>query len=293
MVNFEILSLKVLGKLNQYAIKFKTKKELLRLIRQPEPELNSLGKTIQAVLQKQLDNEEKNYIDNIEHLRKKLNRSTTKITIVDYGAVSPALNLSKKQMNKGCITVEIVGNISKSASITLPPWSLLLFKLIREFKPLKCLELGTSLGLSAAYQAAALELNKKGQLYTLEGADSLASIAQNNLDKLNLTRFQITVGRFVDTLSGILKELKQIDHVLIDGHHSERATLNYFEKIVPFLSDKSIMVFDDIYWSHGMQRAWRKISDDNRVQASIDMASMGICIFSKQIKTKKRFQITF
>lgn len=290
-MNFEILLLKIFSKLNLYAIKFKTKKELIRLIHQYEHELNRLGKTIRAVLQKLSDKEEKNSTDKIEHLRKQLNQSTIKIEVVDYGAGSPALNLSNEQIIKGRITNKIVGDISRFENIILP-WSLLLFKLIREFKPNLCLELGTSLGLSTAYQVTALELNKKGKIYTLEGSESLASIAQNNLIKLDLNRFQIITGRFDDTLDDILKDLKQIDHVLIDGHHNEFATLNYFEKIYPFLSDNSIMIFDDIYWSVGMQRAWRKISNDNRVQASIDMGSMGICIFSKHIKTKKRFKIT-
>ena len=62
-------------------------------------------------------------------------------------------------------------------------WSLLLFKLIREFKPLNSVELGTCLGISGAYQAAAQKLNKSGRLITLEGAKSLASLAEKNLQK--------------------------------------------------------------------------------------------------------------
>src|SRR5215204_1409803 len=56
----------------------------------------------------------------------------------------------------------------------------LLFRLVREFAPTSCLELGTCIGVSAAFQAAALELNGAGHLLTLERKPMLVEAARNH-----------------------------------------------------------------------------------------------------------------
>ena len=43
-------------------------------------------------------------------------------------------------------------------------------RLVRELRPHSCLELGTGVGVSAGYQAAAMELNGVGRLLTLDGS---------------------------------------------------------------------------------------------------------------------------
>lgn len=160
-------------------------------------------------------------------------------------------------------------------------WALLLFMLIRKLKPENCLEMGTCLGFSAAYQASAIESNKQGELVTLEGQQSLASIARENFEKLDLKNIKIIVGLFQDTLGDALKDIQCVDYAFIDGHHDERATIEYFNKIYPYLSHKAVLVFDDISWSKGMRRAWNTISRDKRVELSLDLRVVGICVLLK------------
>jgi len=125
-------------------------------------------------------------------------------------------------------------------------WSVLLFKLVRKFNPSACIELGTCLGISAAYQASAQKLNRKGKLVTLEGAVSLASLAEKNLQQLGLDNAHVVSGRFQDKLDTVLNENKPIDYAFIDGQHDEKATISYFEQLTPCLSVESIIDFDDI-----------------------------------------------
>ena len=134
--------------------------------------------------------------------------------------------------------------------------SLLSFKLVAEFKPLKSIELGTCLGISGAYHASAQMLNESGSLTTLEGAQSLASLAEKNLPQLGSDNTRVVSGRFQDNSDKVLTENKPIDYVFIDGHHDEQATIAYFEKFMPYLSKNSMLVFDDISWSDGMRHAW-------------------------------------
>ena len=109
----------------------------------------------------------------------------------------------------------------------------LLHKLLRKTKSVSCLELGTCLGISASYQAAALELNGAGRLITMEGAAPVAALAQQTVDKLGHGRVTIEVGRFQDTLDGVLAANKPFDYAFIDGHHDGPATVDYYNRILP------------------------------------------------------------
>ena len=143
-------------------------------------------------------------------------------------------------------------------------------------EPRQCLELGSSLGLSAAYQASAIQLNGSGQLDTLEGAATIADRARANLDELSV-RATVTTGRFQDTLEPLLKERPGIDVAFLDGHHDRDATIAYFEQIVPHVNPAGVLIFDDIAWSPGMAEAWRQIRSDRRVGLVVDLFKVGVC----------------
>lgn len=255
----------------------KTHREISRLLSDGSGASELLAKAIHAALKNDISAEEKAYIDRIESLRADLNASTAEISVTDYGAGSPGCRLTAEEMCQGRVTTITVRDACRHASQSRR-WGLLLFKLIREFRPPVCLELGTALGISAAYQASALELNHHGRIVTLEGAESLALLARENLGRLGLERALVKIGRFQDTLVEVLPECAPIDFAFIDGHHDEHATLAYFEQVFPFLSERALLVFDDISWSQGMRRAWDTIAADERIKLSVDLFKLGICI---------------
>ena len=236
-----------------------------------------LGETLRETFQNDVTPEEKKWIDRIELLREKLNSSGTEISILDYGAGKPGHNSIVGKTYGNNVISKTIGEVCKRTSKSYF-WSLILFKLIRKFKPYICLELGTGLGISASYQAAALALNGKGKIITLEGSESLVSIAKQHFYTLGLDNAFIIPGKFQDTLDGVLESNRSFGYVFIDGHHDEKATLRYYQQVLPFLSNDAIMVFDDISWSKGMKRAWKNIIADERVKTSIDLWQMGICV---------------
>ncbi len=219
-----------------------------------------------------------------------MNSSLTKISITDFGAGKSNLARTEDEMYQGVNRDTTVGETCKIASKPYF-WSLLLFKLIREFKPSNTIELGTCLGISGAYQASAQKLNKSGRLITLEGAKSLASLAEKNLQQLGLDNVHVVSGRFQDNLDRVLTENKPIDYAFIDGHHDEKATISYFEKFIPHLSKNSIIVFDDISWSDGMRHAWKNIEKNKDVKISLDLGVIGICVLDENINEKYSFRI--
>ncbi|MDB5012369.1 MAG: SAM-dependent methyltransferase, partial [Daejeonella sp.] len=78
----------------------------------------------------------------------------------------------------------------------------------------------------------------------------------------------------------------------IDGNHRKDATLNYFEWCLPKLSNRSVVIFDDIYWSKGMQEAWNIVKEHPRVTVTIDLFWIGL-VFIKSGQVKENFKIKF
>jgi predicted O-methyltransferase YrrM len=250
----------------------------------------SISPSVRGALKGNWTREERGWIDRIERLRAEMNASSAQLTRTDYGAGSPESHFTPEQMQAGVDTVDTVGHISRAAS--KPPfWCGLLFELIRTVHPTSCIEMGTAVGISAAYQGAALRLNGDGGLVTLEGAKSLATIAENNLQGLGLDTVDVVVGRFQDTLPEVLATRRPVDYVFVDGHHDERATLAYFEQILPFLADIALVVFDDIAWSDGMKRAWHRIAHYNEVEVAVDLGPVGLCVIDRYATQHRYFRI--
>lgn len=252
-------------------------KAIRKLLEQDDDSLKVLAKALDGVWKDSYSQEEHRWIERLEELRNNLCSSPTEISIRLYSVGRTSPKLTAEERDHGRVVVRTIGETCRIASVPYK-WSLLLFKLIREFRPSVCVELGTCLGISAAYQAAALEMNRWGRLVTLEGADCLASLAMRNFDHLGLGRHSTVVGRFQDTLEGVLRENAPIDFVFIDGHHEEHPTVAYFRQFAPHLSDGAVLVFDDIHWSPGMDRAWRRIRTDGNIKLALDAYRVGICI---------------
>lgn len=158
-----------------------------------------------------------------------------------------------------------------------PIWCRLLFTLITEVKPMSALELGTCVGVSTSYQAAA-QARYGGNLITMEGASDYADVARENLTRLGLEKnVTIVKGLFSDTLDDVLDSVDELDFVFIDGHHDGDATIEYYHKIKPKLTPEAIILFDDIRWSKDMERAWNELREDDSLNLVVDMEEVGIC----------------
>ncbi len=205
----------------------------------------------------------------IELIRKKLILDNRKIEINDLGAGS----------KKGNHKTKTVSQIVKSASKP-PKYGQLLFRLANYFQVTNALEIGTSLGISTAYIAKA---RKTAEIITLEGDTNIARIAKENFKKLKLNNVTLVEGNFDKTLPQILENKTKLDFVFFDGNHTEKSTLNYFNQCLSKTHNNTIFVFDDIYWSEGMTKAWEKIKNHHKVTTTIDVFQMGIVFFKKEL----------
>lgn len=222
---------------------------------------------------------ERGWVERIEARRAALVASKEVVRFTDFGAGGPDVMRSAGEMDQGVTAASTVGAICRSASKP-PEWCLLLLRMVRELRPQTCLELGSCVGLSAAYQAAGLVLcGNTGRLVTLEGATPLAAVARETIEELGLAeRAEVRLGRFQDTLDDALRDLETVDLAFIDGHHDEDATVAYFNEIAPYMARDGVVIFDDINWSPGMRRAWHTIVTDSRTGESVDMGGVGLAL---------------
>jgi hypothetical protein len=80
------------------------------------------------------------------------------------------------------------------------------------------------------------------------------------------------------------------DLVYFDGNHSKKATLDYFEALLPTISNDSVWIFDDIHWSADMEDAWEIIKNHPKVSVTIDTFQWGIVFFRAE-QEKEHFII--
>jgi predicted O-methyltransferase YrrM len=173
--------------------------------------------------------------------------------------------------------VRTVGTIARRAS-QAPATAALLMKVVHDFRPRFGVELGTCVGISCAYQAAAMMLAGGGRFVTLEGSETLCSVAERNLASLGLGGIvEVRHGTFRSTLGGVLPE-DTPDYGFIDGHHAEDATLEYHEAFLSAASGMCVLVFDDIDWSDGMRRAWQHIREHPRTDLAVAVGRLGFTL---------------
>ena len=235
--------------------------------------------------------EESAWIDRIEQKRSELARSPEPMQVTDFGA-GRGHRFDDGTADTEHTTTRTLAEMTRSSKPA--PWAYLLLRLARELRPDSVLELGACVGISAAYQAAALELNGHGRLVTLEGSDVLAERSARTLDELGLGgRASVQVGRFAETLSEAARSLRPVGIAFIDGHHVETATLDYLEQILPHAAGEAVLVFDDINWSEGMQRAWHAIEASGRFALTVDLRSVGLAVLSDTATGRQSLTIPY
>lgn len=201
------------------------------------------------------------------------------IETVDFGV---------KAGEKEFITYRIrVQDLAKMRSLS-DKYLFFLYRLIRHFQPSNVLEFGTSTGLSGLAISLA---TKNGKLISMEGCASVASIAQGNFDRNHVNNAEIIIGNFNNVLSSAINKMSSLDLVFFDGNHRKEALIDYVHYCLPYTTDQSIFVFDDIKSSPEMKEAWDYIQNLEAVSISVDLYRMGIVFFRTGIQ-KQHFVLS-
>ena len=239
----------------------------------------------------------------VEGLRRRLRGDGTLLEIEDLGAGSAWKAPSRRS----------VGDITRRAA---KPAKLgqLLYRVARYYRPVRVVELGTSLGFSTAYLAAGVRAafagegvrgeggvggdgagvkgGDAGRVWTIEGSGQVAAAAERNLGLLGLEA-KVVVGNFDLVLPGVLEEMGGVDLAFVDGNHRRDPTLAYFNQLMEHVGGPAVLIFDDIHWSEEMEEAWMTIKNDPRVYLTIDLFFIGLVFLREEFKVKQDFVIRF
>jgi predicted O-methyltransferase YrrM len=215
----------------------------------------------------------------IEFLRRELLRDKTVLEIQDLGAGS-RISASKKR------------RVQEVAATAVKPCKFghFFYRLVKHYQPNVVLELGTSLGVTTAYLAAA---NPTARVITIEGSGAIYQKAQKNFRQLGLQNIQGLQGNFDTVLPSVLEGVDRVDLAYIDGNHRYAPTMDYFHQLLPKTHNHSTLIFDDIHWSAEMEEAWNAIKNHPDVYCTVDLFFLGLVFFRKEFKEKQHFSIRF
>jgi predicted O-methyltransferase YrrM len=212
--------------------------------------------------------------------RKSFLQNKNTIEVTDFGAGSRVFKSNTRQIAK----------IAKTAGIS-PKRARLLFRITAYFKPDSILEIGTSLGLATSALALG---NPKAKVTTLEGCPETAAVAKKGLQQFNCDNVESVVTEFGSYFKELQRELKtatqKFDFIYFDGNHSKKATLDYFELLLPTITNDTVWIFDDIHWSSEMEEAWEIIQNHPEVKVTIDTFQWGFVFFRRE-QEKEHFTI--
>lgn len=212
----------------------------------------------------------------LKKYRKSLLENTNFIEVTDFGAGSKVFKSNRRQISK----------IAKTAGIS-PKRAELLFRVTNYFQPGNILEIGTSLGLATSALALA---NPKATVITLEGCPQTANIAANQLNQFDCKNVDSIITEFETFLKSNNLQSTIYNLIYFDGNHSKKATLAYFDLLLPTIDNDSVWIFDDIHWSQEMEEAWKIIQNHPKVTVTIDTFQWGF-VFFRYEQQKEHFTI--
>ncbi len=214
----------------------------------------------------------------IETIRKKWKNDRSSITVSDFGAGSRIFSGPKRRISDIC-----------KYSVKSAKYGQLLFRLVNHFQPQNLLELGTSLGITTSYMAAA---SRKAKIVSIEGDGATFKIAQTTIKLARAKNVELVHSKFQDGLPKFLNHCNKLDFVFIDGHHNKQATLDYFSQCLTKSHSETVFVFDDINWSEEMKETWSAIKENELITVTIDLHSMGLAFLKNGIE-KQHFLLNF
>jgi predicted O-methyltransferase YrrM len=216
----------------------------------------------------------------LENYRNSLLTNKDIIKVTDFGAGSKVFNSDNR----------VVASIAKTAGISTQR-AQLLFRITSYFQPENILEIGTSLGLATvSLSLGARSVGKKTKIITLEGCSETAKQAQLQFQKFNCNNVESVIAEFSKYLQNEKPQPTIQNLIYFDGNHSEKATLEYFDLLLPTITNETIWIFDDIHWSPEMEETWKIIKHHPKVTVTIDTFQWGLVFFRRE-QPKEHFVI--
>jgi len=132
--------------------------------------------------------------------------------------------------------------------------------------------------------------NSKASITTLEGCSNTANQCQLQLQKFNINNVASIITEFTTYFKTQNPKPRTQNLTYFDGNHQKQATLDYFELLLPTITNDTVWIFDDIHWSQEMEEAWEIIKKHPKVTVTIDTFQWGLVFFRRE-QPKEHFVI--
>lgn len=133
-------------------------------------------------------------------------------------------------------------NEAETAWIVGPETGRMLYWLARVWKPRIILEIGTSIGYSALWMAAALEENGGGKIITIESHEKRFGLAGKNISRSGLShRIRQVKGHAPEVIND---SLLKVDLAFFDATKQE--TQSFFDAVFPRMAKGGLIVVDNV-----------------------------------------------
>lgn len=208
----------------------------------------------------------------IEEWRKELKKNKTLIKFLDWGAKGNG-NFRESKLSS-----IVKSSVSHRKGVFL-------YKCAKYVNGDKILELGTSLGISAAYLAIS---NKK--ITTIEGSPEISNLALSFFQRYNFSNISLVQSRFETAIENFIKENEKFDLIFLDGDHSPLKLRYYLLSLPQILNEEGILVVDDIRYSSALHKMWREVSQNIPLLLIIEFFNVGI-IFNSERFQKERYVV--
>jgi len=200
----------------------------------------------------------------IEKTRSHLLGNPLELEVTDLGSGSAHFTKSKRVLSRIATT-----------SLSPAAYCSLYYRILQFQQAESVIELGTSLGITTLYLAA----DPKTHVTTFEGSPAIAGIALTNFESLDASNIKLVEGNIDSTLPDFLQNPAKVNFALIDANHRYEPTLRYFTALSKRMSEKGIIIIDDIHHSKEMENAWNELKSHDLIYGSIDLFRCGILFF--------------
>ena len=150
--------------------------------------------------------------------------------------------------------------------------------IIKLYKVVNCLEIGTFTGFSALTMA--LTLPDKGKIITLDHDAKISEVAKTFFKKANLeNKINTEIASALETLKIFSKNRRTFDLIFVDADKGNY--INYFDLSLNLIKKNGLIIFDNVLW-HG--DVVKKSINDKQTQIMRE--------FNKYIKNDRRTEKT-
>ena len=184
------------------------------------------------------------------------------------------------------VATRTIGGMARHVTLS-HRYARLLYNMVKFAPPGHVLELGTSLGITTRYLARAVAPGFK--VITVEGDGNVLQHAREHLQTIPVV--ETIYGNFDEQLPNLLQQYRPV-LVFVDGNHTFGATVRYFHMLEQARVFPSFWVFDDIYWSPGMEKAWKHIVQHSGEVYTVDLFRMGI-VWNNAARVKQHFILRY